>query len=69
METSSSDTVSPKVERIAMLAKQMRGVALTSLSHHIDLDWMREAYRRTHKDGAPGVDAVTAAEYGASRSA
>jgi group II intron reverse transcriptase/maturase len=46
-----------------MLAKQMRGVALTSLSQHIDLDWMREAYRRTRKDGAPGIDGVTAPEY------
>jgi retron-type reverse transcriptase len=27
------------------------------------MDWMREAYRLTRKDGAPGVDGVTAADY------
>lgn len=55
--------VSTKLERIAENAKRMRGEALTSLSHHIDMDWMREAYRRTRKDGAPGVDDQTAAEF------
>jgi group II intron reverse transcriptase/maturase len=38
-------------------------VALYSLNHVIDLDWMREAYRLTRKDGAPGIDGVTAAIY------
>src|SRR5690606_28404320 len=46
----------------AEIAKRMRGEALTSLSHHIDLEGMREAYRRTRKDGATGVDDQTAAE-------
>ena len=62
-ETSSSETVSTKLERIAKLAKQMRGSALTTLSHHIDLEWLHEAYRRTRKDGAVGVDGQTAADY------
>ena len=35
----------------------------TSLHHLIDGDWMLEAYRRTRKDGATGVDGVTAADY------
>jgi len=38
-------------------------MVLNTLAHHIDLDWMREAYRRTRKDGAVGVDGQTAAEY------
>ena len=38
-------------------------MALSSLHHVIDLDWMREAYRLTRKDGAPGIDGVTAADY------
>ena len=59
----SLNNVSTKQERIAMLAKQMPGVALTSLSHHIDIDWMKEAYRRTRKDGATGVDGQTAKDY------
>jgi RNA-directed DNA polymerase len=36
---------------------------LSTLHHVIDLEWMKEAYRLTRKDGAPGVDGVTAAEY------
>jgi RNA-directed DNA polymerase len=27
------------------------------------MDWMREAYRLTRKDGAAGIDGVTAAAY------
>jgi group II intron reverse transcriptase/maturase len=41
----------------------MPGKALFSLNQHIDLEWMHEAYRRTRKDGAPGVDGQTAKEY------
>jgi RNA-directed DNA polymerase len=59
----SPKTVSTKVEQIAKLAKQMQGVVLTSLSHHMGMEWMHEAYRRTRKDGAAGVDGVAAAEY------
>jgi len=62
-ETSSSITVSTKLEQIAKLAREMPQVALTTLAHHIDLDWLREAYRRTRKDGATGVDRQTADEY------
>ena len=36
---------------------------LTSLHHLIDREWMLEAYRLTRKDGAPGIDGVTATEY------
>jgi group II intron reverse transcriptase/maturase len=35
------------------------------LSHHIDIAWLKEAFRRTRKDGAAGVDGQTAAEYAA----
>jgi len=38
-------------------------MCFTSLSHHMDMEWMREAYRRTRKDGAVGVDGQTAQEY------
>src|SRR2546423_9905005 len=40
-----------------------RGVALSTLHHVIDLEWMREAYRLPRKDGAPGIDGVTADDY------
>jgi group II intron reverse transcriptase/maturase len=36
---------------------------LTTLAHHIDVAWLYEAYRRTRKKGAAGVDGVTAAQY------
>ncbi len=62
-EIPSSDTVSPKLERIAKLAKQAPQMAFTSLSHHIDTDWLREAFRRTRKGGATGVDGQSAEEY------
>lgn len=62
-ETLGSGTVSTKQRRIAALAKQSPGMAITTLAHHIDMDWMREAYRRTRKDGAVGVDGQTAQSY------
>jgi RNA-directed DNA polymerase len=61
--TPSSTTVSTKLERIAKLAREMPQEALTTLAHYIDIDWLREAYRRTRKDGATGVDRQTAEEY------
>jgi len=62
-ETQSSQSVSTKLRRIAKLAKDHRGEALTNLAHYIDLEWLREAFRRTRKDGAVGIDGQTAAEY------
>src|SRR5215472_15512933 len=50
-------------QRIADLARAKRGTALHSLHHVIDLEWMLEAYRLTRKDGAPGIDGATAADY------
>jgi RNA-directed DNA polymerase len=62
-ETSDSEEVYTRQRRIAQLARQMPGKALTSLNQHLDLAWLREAYRRTRKDGAAGVDGQTAADY------
>lgn len=58
-----SRNVSTKQERIATLAKQSPQMAFTSLAYLMDIDWLKEAYRRTRKNGAVGVDGVTAAEY------
>jgi RNA-directed DNA polymerase len=58
-----STNVSTKQERIAALAKQSPLMAFTSLAHLMDINWLKEAYRRTRKDGAAGVDGVTADEY------
>lgn len=53
-----------KLQRIAELARQMPDRALTSLGR-IDIEWLREAYARTRKDGAVGVDRVAAEQYAA----
>jgi retron-type reverse transcriptase len=38
-------------------------MGFTSLAHLMDIDWLQEAYRRTRKDGAAGVDGMTAERY------
>lgn len=55
--------ISTQRNRIAQLAKRNPGRVLTSLHHFIDLQWMYEAYILTRKDGAVGIDGVTAKEY------
>jgi group II intron reverse transcriptase/maturase len=52
-----------KQERIASLAKQSPQMGFTSLAYLMDLEWLHEAYRRTRKDGAVGVDGQTSADY------
>jgi len=61
--TTSNNCVSTKQQRIAELARIHRGVAFSSLAHHMDIDWLKEAFLRTRKDGAVGVDGVTGKEY------
>ena len=46
-----SSTVSLKQQRIAELARQSPQMGFTSLAYHLDLDWLREAYRRGGKEG------------------
>lgn len=58
-------TVSTKLQRIAELARQMPDRALTSLAYRIDVEWLKEAYERTRKDGAKGIDRQTAEQYAA----
>jgi RNA-directed DNA polymerase len=61
--TPSPDPISTRRQRIATLARQSPQAAFTTLAHHIDIDWLKEAYLRTRKDGAVGVDRQTAADY------
>ncbi len=56
-------SVSTKQQRIAEMAKRSPQMGFTSLAYLMDMDWLREAFRRTRKDGAPGVDGQTWAEY------
>src|SRR5437764_4337407 len=60
---SKPDPVSTRQQRIAELAKQSPQMGFTSLAHHIDVVWLCEAYARTRKDGAVGVDGQTAEVY------
>jgi RNA-directed DNA polymerase len=55
--------LSTKRRWIAELARRKPGEALTSLHHVIDLEWMQKAYELTRKDGATGIDGVTADAY------
>ena len=59
----SSTNTYTKQQWIAAQAQEHPERVFTSLHHVIDHDWMHEAYRRTRKDGAAGVDGVTAADY------
>ena len=61
--TPNLESVSTRLQRIAQLAQEDRSRSLVSLSHHIDQDLLREAYGRTRKDGAPGIDGQTSAQY------
>lgn len=46
------------------MAKRHAGSPLSTLSHHLDMLWMRAAYGKVRRDSAPGVDGQTVADYG-----
>jgi RNA-directed DNA polymerase len=62
-ETPISEGISTRLQQIAKLAQEEPQRAFLSLAHHIDIELLREAYRRTRKNGAPGIDGQTAEEY------
>lgn len=62
-DTLGSQTVSTKLRRIAEQAERYPDTVFNNLYHLMDYDFLLEAYRRTRKDSAPGVDGVTAQEY------
>jgi len=59
----SSQTVSTKLQKIATLASYHPKLTLTTLIHHIDMDWLVEAFRRTRKSAAAGIDGQSAEDY------
>lgn len=61
--SSCPESVSTKLRRIATLASQTPKMVLTTLAHNIDEEFLREAYRRTRKDAAVGIDGQSAAQY------
>ena len=64
-DTSRSQTISTKLQKIAEQAISHPQMVFTTLAHLIDVDLLHEAYKRTRKNAGAGVDGVTAAEYGA----
>jgi group II intron reverse transcriptase/maturase len=64
-DTLRSEDISTTLQKIAVQAVQYPERVFTTLAHHLDVEWLREAYRQTNKRGASGVDGVTAQEYGA----
>ncbi len=57
------DSVSTKQRRIAELARTHPERVFVALHHHLDRSWLHQAYVRTRKDGAPGIDGMTAEQY------
>jgi RNA-directed DNA polymerase len=56
-------SISTRLRRIAQLAREDPERSFKSLAHYIDEHWLQEAYSRTRKDGAVGVDGTTAKQY------
>lgn len=56
-------SISTRLRRIAQLAREASERSFMSLAHYIDEYWLQEAYSRTRKDGATGVDGTTAEQY------
>lgn len=63
-DTQRSESVCTKQRRIADIARQRPQERLTALNHYLDVEWLTEAYHRVRRDGAPGVDGQTVADYG-----
>jgi RNA-directed DNA polymerase len=57
------ESISTKLQRRATLAREAPQRAFLSVAPYLDVDFLREAFRRTRKDGAVGVDGQNATEY------
>jgi group II intron reverse transcriptase/maturase len=55
--------VKTRQQHITYVAKKYADSPLTTLGHHIDMLWMREAFSRLNRNSAPGVDGITVAQY------
>jgi len=62
--TLNSGNSSTRLAQIAKLAREHPDRVFMSVHHAIDVVLLREAYRLTRKDAAPGVDGQSAEEYG-----
>ena len=55
--------VSTRLCRIAEIAKKLPNEGLVALAHYIDVPWLQEAFERTRKNAATGIDGQTADDY------
>jgi len=62
-EPLNSGPISTRLQRIAELARERPETAFRSIHHIIDLEFLKDAHGRVRKDGAVGVDGLTAQEY------
>src|SRR6266498_4801677 len=62
-DTRGAQIISPKLQKIAEQARNYQEMVFNNLYHLIDQELLLEAYHRTSKDSAPGVDNVTAKDY------
>ncbi len=62
-DTPGSQIISPKLQKIAEQARNYPEMVFNNLYHLIDGELLLEAYQRTNKDSAAGVDKVTAKDY------
>ncbi len=63
-DTQRSAIISTQLRQIAEQAIEHPDRVFTTLIHRMDVDFLREAYYRLRKDGAPGLSGVTAKDYG-----
>ncbi len=63
-DTKRSELISTQLRQIAEQAIEHPDRVFTTLIHRMDVDFLREAYYRLRKDGAPGLSGVTAKDYG-----
>ena len=57
-------SVSTRRQRIATIARKYPGSPISTLSHHMDLLWMQQAYRQLNRHSAVGVDGESVAAFG-----
>ncbi len=57
-------SVLTRQQHIAETAKKYAGEAPSTLAHHMDMLWMREAYGRLNRKSVPGVDHESVVKYG-----
>ena len=63
-DTLRSEIISTQLRQIAEQAIEHPDRVFTTLVHHMDVDFLREAYHRLRKDGAAGLSGITVKDYG-----